>query len=192
MMKWFFASMLIIGVVLCVVDGDGEGLLRYMLEGADNAVTLSLSLAGSYLLWMGLMNIARCAGLVDALARIMRKPLGLLIRDADSALAPVTLNLAANFFGLGNAATPFGLEAMKQFQRFNMSPGVATDGMCMFIALNASAIELLPTSVIAVRAAAGSAEPYSIVLPTLISSVISAAVAIVLCKFFEKLGRIWR
>lgn len=184
--------MLIIGIALCGFRGDGDGLLRCMLEGADSAVTLSLSLAGSYLLWMGLMNIARRAGLVDSLARIMRKPLGFLIKDSGPALAPVTLNLAANFFGLGNAATPFGLEAMKQFQRLNARPDSATDGMCMFIALNASAIELLPTSVIAVRAATGSAEPYSIVLPTLISSIVSAVAAILLCRLFERLGRIWR
>ena len=120
----------------------------------------------------------------DSAAR-MHKPLRLLMPDAGDASASVTLNLAANFFGLGNAATPFGLDAMKRLNAVNPDKQSASNAICMFLALNASAIELMPTGVIAVRIACGSANAYDIVLPTFISSVFSAAAAILACKFFE-------
>ena len=176
--------MIAVGVAVCIAVGDGAAVLSYMLKGADGAVTLSISLAGSYMLWMGVMNIARRAGLIEGLAKLMRVPLGVLLPNAGAALAPVTLNLAANFFGLGNAATPFGLDAMRELQGDSKAKR-ATDNMCMFIALNASAIELLPTTVIAVRAACGSSDPYSIVLPTFCASLLSAFAAIISCRLLR-------
>ena len=184
MMKWVFAGMMLLGIALFAARGDGSGALNALAEGAGSAVELSITLAGSYMLWMGVMNIAREAGLIEKLAAAMKKPLRLLMPGAGEAAAPVTLNLAANFFGLGNAATPFGIEAMRKLDRGN---GVASDQMAMFIALNASAIELLPTAVIAVRSACGSAEPYSIVLPTFIASIAAAAASIVSCRLLGRL-----
>lgn len=183
--------MLILGFAYCIYYGNPADALTFMLEGANSSVELMLSLAGSYLLWMGIMNVAMKAGLIDSLARLAEKPLRKLMPGVGDAAAPVTLNLAANFFGLGNAATPFGLEAMKQLARNGEQSGrgIATNNICMFLALNASAIELLPTTVIAIRAAAGSQNPNSIVLPTFISSIVSAIAAILLCKLFERSKR---
>ena len=115
MMGFFFAVSCIIGIVLCCFGGSGSAALDCLLAGADSAVELSISLAGAYLLWMGLINVASEAGLIEKLAARMHKPLRLLMPDAGDASASVTLNLAANFFGLGNAATPFGLDAMKRW-----------------------------------------------------------------------------
>ena len=190
MMGFFFAVSCIIGIVLCCFGGSGyEDYIVFqeekLLAGADSAVELSISLAGAYLLWMGLINVASEAGLIEKLAARMHKPLRLLMPDAGDASASVTLNLAANFFGLGNAATPFGLDAMKRLNAVNPDKQSASNAICMFLALNASAIELMPTGVIAVRIACGSANAYDIVLPTFISSVFSAAAAILACKFFE-------
>lgn len=176
-----------VGIMLCCLNGDGMDALTYMLEGADSAVTLSLSLAGSYILWMGIMNIAKRAGLIESLSRLMRRPLRLLMPNVGLAAAPITLNLAANFFGLGNAATPFGLEAMRQLDKQAGNVDFCTNEMCMFLALNSSAIEMLPSTVIAIRTACGSASPYSIVLPTLISSVLAALAAIAACKLLERI-----
>ena len=171
--------------ILVGEGGSGGTALDCLLAGADSAVELSISLAGAYLLWMGLINVASEAGLIEKLAARMHKPLRLLMPDAGDASASVTLNLAANFFGLGNAATPFGLDAMKRLNAVNPDKQSASNAICMFLALNASAIELMPTGVIAVRIACGSANAYDIVLPTFISSVFSAAAAILACKFFE-------
>ena len=186
MMNWIFVLLTAIGVIVFVINGDGAGAMAALASGCDGAVTLTLSLAGAYMLWSGLMRVAERAGLIEKLARLMKKPLGFLMPDAGEAAAPVTLNLAANFFGLGNAATPFGIEAMKRLDR---GDGRASDSMAMFIALNASCLELMPTSVIAVRTACGSADPYSVVLPTFIASVAAAAAAILSCRL---LGRLFK
>jgi spore maturation protein A len=185
-MAWIFGIMIAVGTAFFAAKGEGAAALEALVNGCGGAVTLTLSLAGPYLFWSGLMRIAESAGLVEKLAKIMKKPLGFLMPDSEEAAAPVTLNLAANFFGLGNAATPFGIEAMRKLDRGN---GVASDQMAMFIALNASAIELLPTSVIAVRSACGSAEPYSIALPTFIASLAAAAASIISCRLLGRLIR---
>lgn len=182
-MNWVFGIMTAVGIVFYAVKGDGGGALDAMARGCGGAITLTLSLAGAYMLWSGLMKIAERAGLIEKLARIMKKPLGLLMPDAGDAAAPVTLNLAANFFGLGNAATPFGIEAMRRLDR---GDGRASDSMAMFIALNASAVELLPTAVIAVRTACGSADPYGVAVPTFISSLAASAAAMISCRLLGK------
>ena len=180
--------MLLLGLIACMMSGNAEGAMEAMLAGAGEAVTLSLSLAGAYMLWMGLMNVAKEAGLIDALARAVRKPLALLFPNAPGAVAPITLSLAANFFGMGSAATPFGLAAMKELRaaadQEGVPEGTASDDMCMFLSLNSSAVELLPTSVLALRAAAGAADVYCVVLPTFIASLFAFASAVVLCKLF--------
>lgn len=184
MMAWIFGLMTAAGLIIFTVTGDGAGALNSLISGCESAVELTLALAAPYLFWSGLMRIAEEAGLVKGLARIMRRPLELLMPDAPQAAAHVVLNLAANFFGLGNAATPFGIEAMRKLDR---GDGRASDSMAMFIALNSSAIELIPTSVIAVRTACGSAEPYSVAAPTFIASVAAAAAAVISCRL---LGRV--
>ncbi len=183
MMAWVFGIMIVTGLLLFATKGDGAGALLALANGCGGAVTLTLSLAGAYILWSGIMNIAREAGLIDRLAKLMRRPLSILMPGSEAAAAPVTLNLAANFFGLGNAATPFGIEAVKALDR---GDGRASNAMVMFIALNSSAIELLPTSVIAVRTACAAADPYDIALPTFLASLICAAAAVLSCRLLER------
>lgn len=187
MMSWIFTLMICAGIVLGTARGEPGAVLSTLTDGADNAVKLILTLFGSYLLWMGLINVANRAGLTEKLARLMRRPLSLLMPKIGDAAAPIALNLSANFIGLANAATPFGIEAMKQLSVQNGRKTTASKEICMFLALNASAVELLPTSVIAVRAACGSADPYSIVLPTFISSLFAALAAVLTCKCFEEI-----
>ena len=186
MMNLVFGALILVGVAVFAANGDGAGALAALARGCDGAISLTVSLAGAYMLWSGLMKIAEEAGLVDRLARLMRKPLGFLLPGSEEAIAPAALNLAANFFGLANAATPFGIAAMRRLDR---GDGRASDAMAMFIALNSSAVELLPTSVIAVRTACGSAHPYSVILPTFLASLAAAAAAILSCR---ALGRAFR
>ena len=186
MMNWLWGILIVSGMAGYALRGDPAGAVDAMMSGATEAVTLCLSLGGTFMLWMGLMNVAREAGLIDKLGRAIAPVLKRLMPGCPNAISPVTLNLSANFFGLGSAATPFGLEAMKEMQKYNSRPGIATDDMCMFIALNSSAVELLPTGVLALRAAAGSQDVYSIVLPTFIASVISAVCAVFMCKLLAR------
>lgn len=185
-MNWVFVILTAVGLIVFAVKGDGAGAMAALAAGTGGAVTLALELAGPFMLWSGLFKVAERAGLTEGLSKMMRKPLSLLMPDLGGAAAPVSLNLAANFFGLGNAATPFGIEAVKRLDR---GDGRASDSMAMFIALNSSAVELLPTSVIAVRTACGSADPYSVVIPTFLASLAAAFAAIISAKL---LGRVFK
>ena len=166
------------GLLAGMLAGDAQGAVDALLEGAGEAVSLCLSLAGAYMLWMGLMAIGEEAGLVEKLRRLVEPALKKLFPSSPKAVAPI---------GLGSAATPFGLAAMRELEAVNDKPGVATDDMCMFLSMNASAIELLPMSVLALRTAAGSQDVYAVVAPTFIVSLLCAAVAILLCKLLAKL-----
>lgn len=188
MLGYVTSFMILTGFLCCIINGNASQSLTYLLEGCNSSVELMLSLLGSYLLWLGLMNIVKRSGLIDKIAALFEKPLKVLMPNVGSAVTPITLNLAANFFGLGNAATPFGIEAMKELSRNSPLGGdshIASDDICMFLALNASAVELLPTTVISMRSVCGSINPTSIVLPTFVSSIISAITAILICKVFS-------
>lgn len=186
-MKWVWGGMLAAGLLAGMLQGDAQGAADALAAGAAEAVALCISLAGAYMLWMGLMRVAEEAGLVQRLGSAARPLLRRLFPGAPSAVAPITLNLCANFFGLGSAATPFGLAAMKEMEARNDKKGVATDDMCMFLALNSSAVELLPATVLALRVAAGSQDAYAIVLPTFVASVLSALTAAGLAKLLASL-----
>lgn len=186
-MKWVWGGMLGLGLLAGMLQGDAQGAADALVAGAGEAVSLCVSLAGAYMLWMGLMRIAEEAGLVKKLSRAAQPVLRRLFPGSPGAVAQVTLNLCANFFGLGSAATPFGLAAMKEMEAVNDKKGVATDDMCMFLALNSSAIELLPATVLALRASAGSADVYRVVAPTFLASVLSAVAAVALCKLLAPL-----
>ena len=164
MMNYIWGFLILCGFGAFALSGDPAASVDAMLSGVSEALELCLALCPSFMLWLGLMNVAREAGLMEKLSRAARPLLKRLIPGSSEAMAPITLNLAANFLGLGSAATPFGIEAMAELQKANRCGNAASDDMCMFIALNSSAVELLPTSVLALRAAAGSTDPYCVVL----------------------------
>lgn len=186
MMNIVWAFMLIFGIISGIITGNGDKLIDSMITGGGEAVTLCFSLCGAYMLWMGLMEVAKDMGVIDSLARLIKPAMRKLFPSSEEAIAPITLNMAANFFGMGSAATPFGLEAMRIMQASNKNKAVATDDMCMFIAINSSALELLPTTILAMRTAAGSADPYCVVAPIAIASVTAFAAAVLVCKIFER------
>ena len=183
MMKWLWGGMLAIGIIGCMVKGAPD-VADTMTAGALEAVELCISLAGGYMLFMGLIKLAERAGLIAKLARLTSPAIGRLFPDSPSAAAPITLNLAMNFFGMGSAATPFGLAAMRELEKTNRSKGRATNDMCMFLCLNAAALELIPANVLALRSAYGGAR--DVILPTFIASVAAFLTAVLLCRLFSK------
>lgn len=185
-MNLLFSLLLLSGVAVQTVTQGGDAALSSLLSGAEESVQLLLGLAGAYLFWMGLMGVVRRAGLMDALSRALRPAIRFLFPRAGDAAAPISLNLAANMLGMGNAATPFGLEAMRLLQQENARRDTATDEMCTLLCINASCLELLPTTMIALRQAAGSVAPAAIVLPTLLSSACATAAAVVLVRLLTK------
>lgn len=189
-MSKIWGAMMLIGLIVGLVSGLGSALADTALAAAGDAVALCLSLLGAYALWMGIMNIAKEARLIDALAKWMRPILSRVfegVKDGSKAQGFIAMNLAANMLGLGNAATPYGLNAMQELQRYNRQPRIATNAMCMLLIINASSLQLLPTTVIALRAQAGSANPAIIAFPALIATLVATLAAFALAKSLERM-----
>ena len=180
-MNIVFLGMLICGVVASLLTGEGDLVLRALTGGAETAIETCLKLAAAYLVWMGLLNVAKEAGWIRALSKLLQPVQRLLFANAGKAQDAISLNLAANMLGMGNAATPYGIEAMRRMDETNPHPGTATNGMCVLIAVNASCLELFPASLVALRQSCGSASPTVVVPPVLLSSLAATAVAVVLC-----------
>lgn len=189
MMNAFWGIIIFASLLFGLIAGQKGELITALITGANDAVILVFNLAGAYMVWMGLMEVANDMGVVKKLSNAVQPLLKKLFPKSKSAVAPITLNLVANFFGLGSAATPFGIKAMQELQKYNPHPAIATTEMCMFIALNASALELLPTTVLSMRAAAASNNVYIVVVPTFIASIAAFATAVLCCKFFESLEK---
>jgi len=164
-----------------------------MVDSAGSAVELAIGLVGVMALFLGLMKVAEAGGMLQILSRLIRPLMIRLFPDVPPdhpAMGAMVLNLSANALGLGNAATPFGIRAMQELDTLNPHRGTATNAMALFLAINTSSVTLLPTGVIALRAAAGSAEPAAILPTTLFATIGSTCVAIVAAKLYEKLAPI--
>jgi spore maturation protein SpmA len=166
-----------------------ELLSKAMIEAASGAVTLAIGLVGVMTLFMGLMKVAEAGGMLRIIARLIRPLMVRLFPDVPAehpAMGAMILNLSANALGLGNAATPFGIRAMQELDKLNSQPGTATNAMVLFLAINTSSVTLLPTGVIALRAAAGSVDPAAILPTTLLATIGSTTVAILAAKLFSR------
>lgn len=164
-------------------------LSKAMIEAAGGAVTLAIGLVGVMTLFMGLMKVAEAGGMLRIIARLIRPLMVRLFPDVPAehpAMGAMILNLSANVLGLGNAATPFGIRAMQELDKLNSKPGTATNAMVLFLAINTSSVTLLPTGVIALRAAAGSLTPAAILPTTLCATMLSTTVAILAAKLYSR------
>jgi spore maturation protein SpmA len=170
-----------------------EAVSKAAFDEAIGAINLVIKLVGPMILFLGLMNVARDGGLLAVIARGLRPLLRRLFPEVPEdhpAMGAMVMNLASNVLGLGNAATPFGLKAMVELNRLNRFPGVATDAMILFLAINATAVTLMaPTGTIAVRAAAGSAAPMAIWIPTLIATAVSTGTAVLVVHWLRNSAR---
>jgi spore maturation protein SpmA/spore maturation protein SpmB len=167
-----------------------EILSKAMIKSAGGAVELAIGLVGVMALFLGLMKVAEAGGMLTILARLIRPLMVKLFPDVPAehpAMGAMILNLSANMLGLGNAATPFGIRAMQELDKLNPQRGTATDSMALFLAINTSSVTLLPSGVIALRAAAGSSDPAAILPTTLFATIGSTAVAIVAAKLYQRL-----
>jgi spore maturation protein SpmA len=196
----FFAIVLIAFVIAgyrqLVWTGDGSGLAApmevlstAMIEQAKASVTLAIGLVGVMALFLGLMKVAEAGGLLVIIARTMRPLMVRLFPEVPPdhpAMGAMILNLSANVLGLGNAATPFGIRAMQELDKLNPQKGTATNAMALFLAINTSSVTLLPTGVIALRAAVGSSDPAGILPTTLFATICSTTIAILACKFLQR------
>jgi len=166
-----------------------DSLGKAMIDAAAGSVSLAIGLIGVMTLFLGLMKVAEAGGLLTIIARAVRPLMVRLFPDVPAehpAMGAMIMNMSANALGLGNAATPFGIRAMLELDRLNPNKGTATDAMVLFLAINTSSVTLLPTGVIALRAAAGSADPAGILPTTLFATICSTTVAIIAAKTYRR------
>ena len=188
---WFWAGAVLLGTVFAVWTGRGGETAAAVTEGAVKAVELCLSMAGPLALWAGLGKLMERVGLTDALAKLLSPVLGRLFpasRGDPELAGQLSGNVTANLLGLGNAATPMGIRAAGRL-RDPADPTRATDELCRLVVMNTASIQLLPTTVAAVRQSAGCASPFDILPCVWVSSVLSVTAGLVAAKV---LGRVWR
>lgn len=189
-MAWIWTGMAVLSILCGLATGRGDLVAAAAVEGAQAAVELCVSIAGMLCLWTGVMEIMRRSGLAEGLSRLLRPVLSALFPQVSKdrgVMDSISANVSANLLGLGNAATPLGIEAVRRMER--KSPGTASDAMCMLVVCNTASIQLIPTTVASVRAAAGSSSPFDILPAVWLASALSVGVGISACKLF---ARIWR
>ncbi len=185
---WIFlvASSVIVGLY----TGRIPQVVAAVTSEARFALEIALGLAGILSFWLGIMKIAEAAGLVRHFARALKPLMLRLFPDIPAdhpAMGAMLLNMAANILGLGNAATPFGLRAMEELEHLNKYPGVASNAMCTFLAINTSSIQLIPTTAITYLVLAGAAHPSMVIITSLFATTCSTVAAITAVKALEKM-----
>lgn len=164
-MNYIWAGMMILAFLSAAWKGNMQALSNAIMAGASDAVSLCIKLLGALCLWGGLMEIAKASGLTKAVSRLMSPLLRLLfphLKKDSPAMNVISMNITANLLGLGNAATPLGLTAMRSLQQENPNPAVATDEMVNFVVLNTAALHLVPTTIALLRQEYGAAVPMDI------------------------------
>jgi len=192
MLNKLWPIFLIISIIYAILSGNIGELNNSIFEAAENAVQLTITFFGTICLWNGIMQIAMKSSLVDTISKLLNPLIKLLfpdIKKEDKIHKEISMNMTANMLGLGNAATPLGLRAMKSMQEINPQKDRLSNSMAMFIIINTASIQLIPTTVIAIRKSLGSSEPSQIILPVWIVTIIAAITAILVGKFIIKLGK---
>lgn len=189
-MSWIFTGMLFGSVLFAALSGHGGALSAAAVEGAQAGVTLALSITGAVCLWSGVGKLMEKIGVTASLSRLLSPVLGRIFPSTkkDARLAgSLSANVCANFLGLGNAATPMGIAAVRRLKDPE-EPTLATDEMCRLIVLNTASIQFLPTNVAAVRSALGCASPFDILPAVWVSSLLSASLGVLAAWC---LGKVW-
>ena len=189
-MTVIWSGMVVLSLLCGLATGRGPAVAAAAMEGAAAGVELCLSMAGVLCLWMGVVEVMKRSGLSEKLSRLLRPLLRRLYPDFArdrEVMDAIAANVSANLLGLGNAATPLGLEAARRMSR--RTPGVAGDSLCMLVVCNTASIQLIPTTVAAVRAGAGCVRPFDILPAVWLASALSVTAGILAAKFFS---RVWR
>lgn len=189
MINYIWFGIIAIGIIVGLLTGQGGEISKGIIESAEGTTKFIISLVGIMCFWSGVMKIAEKSGLTNKLAKVLKPVLKLLFKEAgknDKAMGAIVMNLTANMFGLGNAATPFGIKAMQELDKLNSNKGTASNDMVLFLVMNAACIQFLPSTVISIRAAAGSQNPTSIILPAILATTGAAITGILICKLLQK------
>lgn len=181
MLNFIWAAIMIISVICGIATGRGNEVSYAAIEGGKSAVELCISLLGSICFWSGIMKIAEKCGLTNLIGKLCKPLIALLfpgLKTSSHAAGAITMNMSANLLGLGDAATPLGIEAMKCLQEINHDKSTVSNYMVTFIVMNTASIQLLPTTIATIRAEHGAASPMDILPAVLLSSACSLIVGL--------------
>jgi spore maturation protein A len=190
MLNIIWLSMMFLAVIVGIIQGRIDDVVRAVTDSAKFGFEIAIGLTAIMSLWLGIMGIASSSGLVTRLARLLQPIMRRLFPDVpvdDPAMGAMVLNISANMLGLANAATPFGLQAMKELQRLNTHVHTASNSMCTFLAINTSSVQIIPATAIAYLSANGSLQPSSVIFSTLLATTVSTVVALVAVTQLAKL-----
>lgn len=189
MLNVLWAGMILIGIIFAAFTGKIPEITDAALDSSKEAVTLCISMIGVMAFWMGLMEIASKAGMIEKGAKMLKPFVRFIfpeVPEGHKAGEHITTNIIANFLGLGWAATPAGLKAMEELGKLNHGSTSASNAMCNFLILNISSLQLIPVNVIAFRSQYGSVEPTAIVGAGIVATAISTVTAIIFCKMMDR------
>lgn len=192
MMKWVFTLLIGGAVVFGLFSGNIGSVSNAALDSCANAVTLILTLCGVICLWSGIMRVAQSAGITELLARLLNPVLSRLFKGINKkgkAMQYIVLNLAANLLGLGNASTPFGVAAMRELEKEEGAEEKASDNMILLVVMNTASLQLIPTTVAAMRLKNGSAQPMEILPCVWLVSAVCIILTVSAAKLMAKAGK---
>ena len=192
-MNYLWGGMILVGVVYAAMTGNLGAVTDQALASAKEAVSLCLTMRGAMAFWVGLMKIAEKGGMVNRAASALKPILRLLfpsVPENSTAARYMATNMVSNFLGLGWAATPAGISAMKELKRLQKMSNQATDAMCDFLIINISSLQLIPVNIIAYRSQYGAVSPAAIVGPAIIATSISTLAAVIFIKLRQAFGRV--
>ena len=192
MLNILWPIFIIISFIYAIFFGNIENLNKSIFSSVEEAVNLSISLLGTMCLWSGIMQIARETTFVNKLSNLLAPVMKFLFPDVkkgSNIYQEISMNIIANLLGLGNAATPLGLKAMKSMQEENVDKDVLTNSMATLIVLNTASIQIIPSTVIAIRSSLGSTNPSIIIVPVWIATICAGVVGMLAVKFFIKIGK---
>lgn len=189
MLNYLWPIFIIISFVFAIISGNIENLNSSIFESIDSVISLSMTLVGTMCLWCGIMEVVKNTSIMSKLTKLLKPVLLWLFPDAKynkDALDNISINVVSNILGLGNAATPAGIKALESLKESSNDKLSLSDSMMMLIVLNTTSIELIPTTVIAIRQSLNSQNPASIIIPIWISTIIGTIVGILSTKFLIK------
>ena len=189
MLNKIWPIFIIISILYAIFSGNLENVNNSVFESTENTISVTLTLLGTMCLWSGLMKIASSLSLIEKFNKILNPIINFLFPDLKKSpkiKKEISMNMIANILGLGNAATPLGLKAMESMQKKNTKKDILSDSMMMFVLINTASIQLIPTTVLAIRKSLGSENSTGILVPVWVATICSAIAGIIVVKLLIK------
>lgn len=187
MLKYIWSFLILSGFVVAILQGRMEEMTKGFMDGSASAITIVIGLAGTMCFWSGIMEIAKDGGILEAMSKLAAPFMRVVFPELPKnhpATAAVVMNMSANILGLGNAATPFGLKAMEEMNQLNSKRSICSNSMIMFLVLNTSMLQLVPATIIALRASLGSKNPSDVTIAIWLTSIIATIMGVFIVRIF--------